>query len=65
MDENNLDYLKVDIKTDLTEFKRKEFMENLTKHPDLLEKFSIERLEIILQYYLKENEKKKMLLKNI
>ena len=41
------------------EYEEKELMENLTKNPELLEKFSNDRLEKILQYYLNENEKKR------
>lgn len=40
------------------------FIKKLNNNPELLENFSNDRLEIILQYYLDENEKKKELLKN-
>ncbi len=62
---NKLEDLKIDIKFDNTQFKRKEFMQNLTNHPELLESFSTDRLEKILQYYLEENEKKRETLKKI
>lgn len=62
---NKLEDLKIDVKIDNSEFKRKEFMQNLTEHPELLENFSTDRLEKILQYYLEENEKKREMLKKI
>ena len=67
MNKNNmLDNLKVDIDTSIhTEYEKEAFMENLTNNPELLENFSNDRLEKILQYYLDENEKKKEILKKI
>lgn len=62
---NKLEDLKIDVKIDNSEFKRKEFMQNLTEHPELLENFSNDRLEKILQYYLEENEKKREMLKKV
>lgn len=63
---NMLEELKVDTTTLYdTDFKKKEFMKNLTENPDLLENFSNERLEIILKYYLDENEEKRAMLKRI
>ena len=47
------------------EVKKKKFMDNLTDNPELLEKFSNERLEKILQYYKEENDKKRELLKKL
>ena len=41
-----------------TEFEKKELMEKLTENPKLLQEFSKEKLEKILQYYLDENDKK-------
>lgn len=46
-----------------TEYEKKMFIKKLNNNPKLLENFSNDRLEIILQYYLDENEKKKELLK--
>lgn len=48
-----------------TEIERKKFIEKLTNNPDLLEEFSNERLEKILQYYKEENNKKRELLKKL
>lgn len=62
---NKLEDLKIDVKIDNSEFKRKEFMQNLTEHPELLENFSNDRLEKILQYYLEENDNKRAMLKRI
>lgn len=62
---NKLEYLKVDIKFDDTEFKRKELMKNLSNNPDLLENFSNDKLEKILQWYLEENKKKKRMLQQV
>ena len=61
--EKKMEYIKVNI--DNTDFKRKEFMENLTDNPELLENFSNDRLEKILQYYIEENAKKEALLKMV
>ncbi len=47
------------------EAKKKKFMENISNNPNLLEAFSIERLEKILQYYKEENNKKAEILKRI
>lgn len=62
---NKLDYLKVNVKFDNTEFKRKELMKNLSNKPELLENFSNDRLEKILQWYLYENAKKREKLKKV
>lgn len=62
--DNILEYLKVDISLNINnEYEKREFMDNLTRNPELLEIFSNARLEEILQYYLNENEKKRALLK--
>lgn len=65
--ENMLNELKVDMEFDYknyaNEIERKDFMDNLTKNPDLLENFSTERLKKILQWYVEENEKKRVVLK--
>ncbi len=44
------------------EIEKKKIMDNLKDNLQLLDNFSNERLEKILQYYLDENEKKKALL---
>ena len=41
------------------ENERKEFINYLSLHPELLKNISNERLEQILDYYKKENEKKR------
>lgn len=61
---NNLK-VDIDMRDVHKEHEKKAFMENLTNNPELLENFSIERLEKILQYYLEENNKKREILKNI
>ena len=48
-----------------TEFEKKNFMKNLTDNPELLENFSTERLEKILQWYREDNERKSIYLKKI
>lgn len=67
--ENMLNELKVDMEFDYknyaNEIERKDFMDNLTKNPDLLENFSTERLKKILQWYVEENEKKRVVLKKL
>ena len=50
--------IKVETNGKNEEYERKQFIENLTNNPNLLQEFSNERLEKILQYYLDENEKK-------
>lgn len=63
---NILESLKSDVDfSKITDYDRKNFMDNLKAHPDLLENFSTDRLEIILQYYLDENEEKRNLLKKL
>lgn len=58
--------IKVDVNTRVNpEYEKREFMNNLTNNPELLENFSNDRLEKILQYYLEDNEKKRELLKKI
>lgn len=63
--ENKMVYIKVNIDVENTDFKREEFMKNLTDNPELLENFSNDRLEKILQYYIEENTKKEALLKMV
>lgn len=48
-----------------TELEKKRFMKNLTDNPELLENFSTERLEKILQWYREDNERKSIYLKKI
>ena len=47
------------------EVEKKKIMDNLKDNLQLLEECSNEKLEKILQYYLKENEDKKKLLKKL
>lgn len=47
------------------EFEKKKIMDNLKDNLQLLEECSNEKLEKILQYYLKENEDKKKILKKL
>ena len=62
---------KNDIKIDIekiefnNEYQKKQFMEQLKNNQELLEKFSNDRLKVILQYYLDENNKKREILKKI
>lgn len=66
MKKNIMSDLKVDVDSKVnTEYEKKSFMEKLTNNPELLENFSNDRLEKILQYYLNENEKKRQLLNKI
>lgn len=48
-----------------TEFEKKKFMKSLTDNPELLENFSTERLEKILQWYREDNERKSIYLKKL
>lgn len=57
--------IKVETNEKNEEYERKQFMENLINNPILLQEFSNERLEKILQYYLEENEKKRKILKKL
>lgn len=54
-----LDNLKFDVEIDTVDLKRKEFMNKIANNPKLLENFSTDRLVKILQYCIKENEKKR------
>ena len=60
-----IEQVKVDENIKDTESEKREFMKKLTDNPKLLEEFSSDRLEKILQYYLEENEKKRELLKKL
>lgn len=57
--------IKIDDENTNKEFEKKKLMDNLKDNLQLLEGFSNEKLEKILQYYLKENEEKKKLLNNL
>lgn len=63
--ENFKNEMNVDFKISIAEYEKREFMQHLKDDPSLLENFSIDRLKIILQYYLDENEKKKEQLKKL
>ena len=54
-----IEYIQINETYKNTEYEKKKFMEKLEENPDLLDNFSTERLEKILQYYLDENEKKR------
>lgn len=64
-----IDSLKIDTANNIgikyTEFEKKKFMKNLTDNPELLEKFSTDRLEKILKWYREDNERKSMYLKKL
>ncbi len=68
---NSNNQFKNDIKIDIekiefnNEYQKKRFMEQLKNNQELLEKFSNDRLKVILQYYLDENNKKRERLKKI
>ena len=47
--------LKIDMSEELVKEKKQEFMKKIEENPELLENFSMERLLIILQYYLDKN----------
>ena len=63
--DNNIDYLKVEFKTDTSKKEKAKFMKKLEEKPELLENFTINRLEIILAYYKEENERKMRILKKL
>lgn len=59
-------YTENDVKrVENADYEKKKFMGNIANNPELLEKFSNDRLEIILQYFKEENEKKKAILKKL
>ncbi len=68
---NSNKQFKNDIKIDIeniefnNEYQKKQFIEQLKNNQELLEKFSNDRLKVILQYYLDENNKKRERLKKI
>lgn len=57
--------IKVEVNYKNSEYEKKEFMKNLENNPELLEKFSNDRLEKILQYYIEENNKKREILNSL
>ncbi len=67
---NFMDSLKVDnydtsMKNPNMEYEKKQFMKKLTNNPELLNNFSTERLEKILQLYREDNERKSLYLKKL
>lgn len=50
---------------DNKEFEKKQYMDNLKDNLQLLEECSNEKLEKILDYYVKENEQKKAILNKL
>ena len=68
---NSNNQFKNNIKIDIeniefnNEYQKQQFMEQLKNNQELLEKFSNDRLKVILQYYLDENSKKREILKKI
>ena len=68
---NSNNQFKNNIKIDIeniefnNEYQKKQFMEQLKNNQELLEKLSNDRLKVILQYYLDENNKKREILKKI
>lgn len=62
---NFAEEIKVDIADRNNDYEKRKFMENLTENPELLEEFSNDRLEKILQYYLDENNRKREMLKKL
>lgn len=57
--------IKVENENKHIDYEKKKFMKRLTENPELLKKFSNDRLEKILQYYLEENKKKREILKRL
>lgn len=62
---NFLKDIKIDSDAIEEEVKKKRIMDNLKDNLQLLEEYSNEKLEKILQYYLKENEEKKNILRKL
>ena len=63
---NMLEELKVNVDFNYNnEYEKKQFMNNLSKNPQLLETLSNERLKKVLQWYKDENEKKKEILRRL
>lgn len=62
---NEMEYLKFELDVNNTDFAKNEFIKILSDKPELLGNFSVDRLVRILEYYKKENEKKRELLKKL
>ena len=58
-----LQRIKVDPNYKNMEYEKKKFMESFKKNPELIEYLSGDRLEYVLQYYLKENERLRQAIK--
>ena len=56
--------LKVEVKND-NNYQKEQFMKEISNNLDLLENFSIERLEKIKEYYEENIKKKEALLSNM
>lgn len=56
--------LKVNIEPDTT-YHKEQFMKEISKNPDLLKNFSIERLERIKEYYKNSIKEKEQILANM
>ncbi|MBR0426706.1 MAG: hypothetical protein IJK18_00675 [Clostridia bacterium] len=57
--------LKSGLDTKNTDFEKNKLMRRLTENPELLQEFSNDRLERILEFYLTENKKKREILKKL
>lgn len=60
---NFLESIKVEEFYKDISYEKKEFIKKLEYNPDLLKNFSVDKLEIILKYYLDENDKKRKILR--
>ena len=58
-----LDSIKVDKDYKNPEYEQKKFMEEIKKHPELIDMLSGQRLEYVLNWYKKENERLRKILK--
>ena len=56
--------LKVEVENDKS-YQKEQFMKQISDNPDLLENFSIERLEKIKEYYEESIKKKQEILQNM
>jgi hypothetical protein len=57
-EENKMrDTLKIDMSEENRKLQQKEFIKGLEEKPELLEKLSAERLLMVLQYYLDDNNR--------
>ena len=57
--------IKTEINFKNMENEKYKFMENIKNNPELLENFTNDRLEIILKYFLDENNKKRNILRKL